>query len=751
MKALLFATLAAGTLTAGAAELTDYEPNLQDRCWMWGHDSGMYDKPGDPFNIPPSEKISMADACAYMGVSNVSVVIWYLPDEEYCAQFRNLKRVSWVVDNGDLKQYRGKDILAKHLEFAFRKFETMPNLMGVEFDDYFFQPQPPPVREMLEDGSEVEVIPGPRTLKEIRRTVKRLHAYRRPIDMRIVVYERDLGSEAIRPVVNEFDTVMFWTWTGANVAQLRENFARYRWLVPKKRTLLGIYMWDFGGKKPIGVKTMKIQLDFALEKFRCGEIDGVIFHCTPLVNKNLPEVEMCRRWIAEHGQERIGKCDAPRTFCNPLPLPELPKSVYINCGGKGAPHRQVSDPNLIRGQGRWYLYPSAGFVYESDDDGGTWVRHESTEGLEGHGPGAVRHRGKYYYIPRTDGEVYVGDKPAGPYRSLGKIDLPTDVPGPADPMLFSDDDGRLYFYWGCTARGGIWGCELDAENPTRVISRPMELIPFDPVGQQWERAANNPQNGWLEGAWMVKLNGRYCLTFSAGGAENETYAMGAYWSDRPLADFRPQRRNPFFISPKGLVTGTGHGSVVRDERGQLWVSYCVRVGSRHWFERLVGMDRLRLDANGEIEPSSATSEPQFLPSSGTGAAGWRRIPVRTQSAGAADESLQTFTWLLDLPGKIDCAFEKPQVVRSFRVCWREDGYDPGNGVTSGPFRYRLVLRGADGHETVAHDASASMEDRLVDYREITPTEAVAARLELLEAPRGIKAGVSDFALFGEAL
>ena len=441
--------------------------------------------------------------------------------------------------------------------------------------------------------------------------------------------------------------------------------------------------------------------------------------------------------------------NAPRTFCNPLPLPDLPKSVYINCGGKGAPHRQVSDPNLIRDQGKWYLYPSAGFVYESDDDGGSWVRHESAEGLAGHGPGAALHRGKFYYIPRTDGEVYVGDKPEGSYRSLGKIDLPAGVPGPADPMLFSDDDGRLYFYWGCTARGGIWGCELDAENPTRLISRPVELIPFDPVGQPWERAANNPQNGWLEGAWMAKLNGRYCLTFSAGGAENETYAMGAYWSDKPLADFKPQRRNPFFVSPKGLVTGTGHGSVVQDERGQLWVSYCIRVGSRHWFERLVGMDRLRLDANGEIEPSSATSEPQFLPSSGMDAAGWRRIPVRTQSAGSADESLQTFTWLLDLPGKIDYAFEKPQVVRSFRICWREDGYDPDNGVSSGPFRYRLVLRGADGHETVAFDASANTEDRLVDYQEIVPVEAVAARLELLESPRGIKTGVSDFALFGE--
>ena len=52
------------------------------------------------------------------------------------------------------------------------------------------------------------------------------------------------------------------------------------------------------------------------------------------------------------------------------------------------------------------------------------------------------------------------------------------MPGFSDPMLFSDEDGRLFFYWGCTMSGGIWGVELDANHPTNVITRPVELIPF---------------------------------------------------------------------------------------------------------------------------------------------------------------------------------------------------------------------------------------------------------------------------------
>jgi xylan 1,4-beta-xylosidase len=34
-------------------------------------------------------------------------------------------------------------------------------------------------------------------------------------------------------------------------------------------------------------------------------------------------------------------------------------------------------------------------------------------------------------------------------------------------MLFSDDDWRLFYYWGCTPTQGIFGVELDADDPTR--------------------------------------------------------------------------------------------------------------------------------------------------------------------------------------------------------------------------------------------------------------------------------------------
>ena len=33
---------------------------------------------------------------------------------------------------------------------------------------------------------------------------------------------------------------------------------------------------------------------------RAGAIQGLVFHCTPLVKRGLAAVEVSRRWIAEH-------------------------------------------------------------------------------------------------------------------------------------------------------------------------------------------------------------------------------------------------------------------------------------------------------------------------------------------------------------------------------------------------------------------------------------------------------------------
>jgi len=277
-----------------AAELKGpaYENNLRDRLWMWGHDSGVYDGPKGVYDIPLSAPISMADGIRSMGIPNVCVIRGGTPDESYRHQFKDVKRVAWNLSGGSNESYRS----LKNYVFGLR--DTMPNLTGYYLDDFFrFGDKPG-----FDRNSEAEPAPAALSIEEMRQLREETRAYRRRLDLAIVLYTHQL-CPAIKPVVSFADVVSLWIWSGADIQKIEENFKRYRALVPDKPTLLGIYMWDFGGKRELDKAFMVKQLDYAYKLYKEGQIEGLIFHCTPLCNKGLAAVDYAREWIAAHGSE----------------------------------------------------------------------------------------------------------------------------------------------------------------------------------------------------------------------------------------------------------------------------------------------------------------------------------------------------------------------------------------------------------------------------------------------------------------
>ena len=218
---------------------------------------------------------------------------------------------------------------------------------------------------------------------------------------------------------------------------------------------------------------------------------------------------------------------APSTFCNPLPIPDYPIGRLARTVTNGEPSggeglwlleqkeqfRELADPTALWDDGKWYLYPSVDMAWVSADNGATWQHHPLNIRDVGYAPTVVKHRGKFLLMA-SDSALYSSDSALGPFTEVGRIQVPrvAGMPGFTDPMLFSDDDGRLFFYWGCTQSGGIWGVELNATNLTSVLTTPKELIHFDPVAFPWEAVGDWNQNttaGWVEGSWMVKHGGKY--------------------------------------------------------------------------------------------------------------------------------------------------------------------------------------------------------------------------------------------------
>lgn len=278
---------------AGEAAPPAYGDDLRDRLWMWGHDPGVYDGPDGIYNIPSSAPMSMAEGIKSMGIPNVCVIRGGASDAAYREQFRDVKRVAWNLSSGSNESYR---TLKDHV-FGLR--ETMPNLTGYYLDDFFrFGDRPG-----FDRDSETVAAPAALSMEELKRLHEEMIADRRHLELSMVLYTH-LLCLAIKPALRHVDVVSLWIWDGADIEKIDANFRKYRALALDKPTLLGIYMWDFGGRKELSVEFMAKQLDYAHKLFKAGQIEGMIFHCTPLCNKGLAAVDYARDWIAKHGDDR---------------------------------------------------------------------------------------------------------------------------------------------------------------------------------------------------------------------------------------------------------------------------------------------------------------------------------------------------------------------------------------------------------------------------------------------------------------
>ena len=66
------------------------------------------------------------------------------------------------------------------------------------------------------------------------------------------------------------------------------------------------------------------------------------------------------------------KHDYKKTYCNPLSMPCCPKgddtwAVMDFTGETPSDYRSISDPSVLYYENKWYLYPSYGMAYVSED------------------------------------------------------------------------------------------------------------------------------------------------------------------------------------------------------------------------------------------------------------------------------------------------------------------------------------------------------------------------------------------------
>ena len=299
-----------------------------------------------------------------------------------------------------------------------------------------------------------------------------------------------------------------------------------------------------------------------------------------------------------------------KEYCNPINL-EYKFQHY----GSSA-HREAADPTIVLFKGKYYLFTSMTGGFHYSDDLINWYFHENRNlDMYRYAPD-VRQVGDYLYFSASTRDI-----PSTIWRSKDPLSDDFEIvskPFPFwDPDLFEDDDGRVYFYWGCGNTEPIWGIELDRET-MMPIGEKVACFDQDKDNHGWERFnypgkekserkgfvglfmkfLNRKGRPYMEGAFMNKWNGKYYLQYAAPGTEYPVYGDGYYVSDKPLGPFEFMPNTPFSLKPSGFINGAGHGSTIDDKNGNIIHVSTMRISKNQNFERRIGVFPSGLDEDG---------------------------------------------------------------------------------------------------------------------------------------------------------
>jgi Glycosyl hydrolases family 43/Alpha-L-arabinofuranosidase B (ABFB) domain len=337
-------------------------------------------------------------------------------------------------------------------------------------------------------------------------------------------------------------------------------------------------------------------------------VDGSVAGSISLVSHNFPDRRIRHRnfelWLDPFQDTAAFRADssfrvsapwAPRTAKGPV-FPGL-----------------FADPHIANLGGRYYVYPTTDgfegwsgtqFRAFSSADLVNWTDHGVILDL---GPGvswadnsawapAIAARNGRYYFYFSGGAasgntakqlgVAVADSPTGPFRdALGRPLVPSgQFPGGQmiDPMVFTDDDGASYLYWG--------------QGVARVVRLNGDMISFDPAQV---RVITPP--GYNEASFVFKRNGTYYFMWSENDTRSEDYRVAYATGSSPLV---PWTRRGIVLQKRtdqGIL-GTGHHSVVRVPGTDTWQAAYHRfaVPGGNGINRETTIDRMEFNSDGTI-------------------------------------------------------------------------------------------------------------------------------------------------------
>lgn len=312
----------------------------------------------------------------------------------------------------------------------------------------------------------------------------------------------------------------------------------------------------------------------------------------------------------------VSGCSGPRTT-SPLPTTSTPRSGNPILSG------WYADPEAIVFDDSYWIYPTTSAWYDaqtyfdcfSSSDLITWTKHPRILEKDSvpwarramWAPAITRHNGKYFLFfgandIQKNGElggigVAIADFPSGPFKDhLGKplIDAFHNGAQPIDQAFFRDTDGAAYLIY-----GGWRHCNI-----VRLNKDFSGLLPHAD-GSTFKEIT---PEGYVEGPFMFKRDGKYYFMWSEGGWTGPDYSVAYAIADSVTGPFR--RAGKILQQDAAIATGAGHHSVIqRPGTDEFFIVYHRRpLGETDRDHRVVCIDRMEFAADGSIQPVKITFE-----------------------------------------------------------------------------------------------------------------------------------------------
>jgi beta-xylosidase len=331
----------------------------------------------------------------------------------------------------------------------------------------------------------------------------------------------------------------------------------------------------------------------------------------------------------------------------PIPPDSLFGGQYIDAGllpdgGRRPPPPVLpgfhADPHIAVFGDSFYIYPTTDATNWDSTSFECWsskdLKHWKNEGIaldlprdlqwakiRAWAPCIAARNGKFYfyYSAAQNIGVAVSDRPQGPFRDpLGK---PLIAKGAyqcqvIDPMVFTDEDGAAYLYFG--------------NGNCNVVRLNEDMISFDPAAVK----RITPRD-YGEGSFVLKRNGIYYLMWSRFDTRDPRYCVMVATSSSPFGPFTNAVSNPILVQ-SGSIKGAGHHSVVQLPGRDEWVIayHRFRIPRGDGYHRETCLSPLRFDSQGRIQQVDVFEPVASLSPGGDLLPGLRRLnapPLRDTS------------------------------------------------------------------------------------------------------------------------